>query len=42
MNSFRVSNALFNHIIYYMPALAHIGIGLATKKFAVKIPLWSL
>jgi len=25
-----------------MPALAHIGIGLATKKFAVKIPLWSL
>ena len=25
-----------------MPALAHIGIGLATKRFAPRIPLWTL
>ncbi|MFX1420222.1 MAG: hypothetical protein ACFE9N_15015 [Promethearchaeota archaeon] len=25
-----------------MPALAHIGIGLATKRFAPQIPLWAL
>ena len=25
-----------------MPALAHLGIGLATKRFAPQIPLWGL
>ncbi|MDF1540394.1 MAG: hypothetical protein P1Q69_15975, partial [Candidatus Thorarchaeota archaeon] len=25
-----------------MPALAHFGVGLATKRFAPKIPLWAL